>query len=340
MGETGNMLLSDYSDYYNLIRFATYWDDFKISFAYIGLDAWLTGAEEDIDNDAAYENGLAGGYENYQEQFKAFLAHRTEFRITERLNLTVNEAIVFGNKFLNITELNPMFVFHNLFSPEYSNAIASLEADYTLARGLNIYAQLAVDEFQVPGVEGEDTRPGANGLLSGLKFIKPVDTGYITFNSEFAFTDPYFYNRWHPLTRFTNRRRMWSNIEPDGYEYINKPIGYEHGPDAIIMFSKIEYAHKDIYTASLETRYSLKGELNDSLDDPLSYDCGSDASSKTTVTGTAEKELVTALHTVLFPEKKLSWGADFYWINIQNYRHDSGRTVNDIELALSGKLRF
>ncbi len=341
MGETGNLLLSDYSDFYNLIRFTTYWEDFKMSFIYIGMDAWLTSEEEDIDADTGtYENGLAGGYDNYQEQFKAFLAHRTEFRASEKLNININEAIVFGNKYLNITELNPAFVFHNLFAPEYSNAMISFEADYTVSRGLNIYAQAAVDEFQVPGYEGEDTRPGAYGFLTGLRYIKPVETGYLTFNSEFAFTDPYFYNRWHPLTRFTNRRRMWSNIEPDRYEYVNKPIGYEHGPDAIVIYSKIEYDHKDIYSVSLDARYKLTGELNDSLDDPLSYDKGSDANSRTTLTGTPEKELITGLHGILFPERRLSWGADFYWINISNYKHDSGRTLNDIELALSGKLRF
>ena len=340
MGETGNLLLSDYSDFFNLIRLTSYWDSFKMSFIYIGLDAWLTEEEEDINNDGDYENGLAGRYDNYNEQFKAFIAHRTEFRTTDRLNLTVNEAIVFGNKYLNITELNPVFVFHNLFSPEYSNAMISLEADYTALKGLNLYIQFAIDEFQVPGYEGKDTRPGANGILTGFRYIKPLESGYMTFNSEAAYTDPYLYNRWHPLTRFTNRRRMWSNIEPDGYEYINKPIGYEHGPDALIIYSKIEYTHKDLYTASLDARYSLKGELNDSLDDPLSYDTGTDASSKTAVTGTAEKELVTGLHAVLFPERKLSWGTDFYWIHIRNYQHISGRTLSDIELALSGKLRF
>ena len=334
MGETGNLLLSDYSEFYNMVRFTSYWDNFKMSFIYIGLDAWLTSGEED------YGDDLAGDYDNYREQFKAFLAHRTEFRTTEKLNINFSEAIVFGNKYLNITELNPVFVFHNLFSPEYSNAMISIEADYTAAKGLNLYLQFAVDEFQVPGYEGADTRPGANGYLAGIKYIKPAGTGYITLISEFALTDPYLYNRWHPLTRFTNRRRMWSNIDPDGYEYVNKPIGYEHGPDALVLYSKIEYVHKEIYKASLDARYKLTGELNDSLDDYLSYDTGTDANSRYTVTGTAEKELVTGLHAVLFPEKRLSWGADFYWINISNYKHDSGRTLNDLELALSGKLRF
>ena len=213
MGETGNLLFSDYSDYYNLLRFTSYWDNFKMSFVYAGIDAWLTEEEEEINKDTStYSNGLSGGYKNYNEQFKAFLAHRVEFRITDKLNFNFNEAILFGNKYINFIELNPAFVFHNLFSPEYSNAIISMEADYTVIKGLNLYVQFAIDEFQVPGYEGSDTRPGANGILGGLRYIRAIESGYITLKTEAAMTDPYLYNRWHPLNRFTNRKRMWSNI--------------------------------------------------------------------------------------------------------------------------------
>ena len=342
MGETGNLLLSDYSDFYNLLKFTTYWEKFKYSAVYIGLDSWLTTEEKELDEDPEDGNGLAGGYYNFQEQFKAFLAHRVEFRTTEKLNLTVSEAVVFGNKYLNFTELNPVFVFHNLFSPEYSNALLSVEADYTIFKGLNLYLQYAVDEFQVPGYEGPDSRPGADGVLAGFRYIKPAPSGsgYITLNGEAAMTDPYFYNRWHPLTRFTNRRRIWSNIEPDKYEYINKPIGYEHGPDAIVLYSKIGYINPLLFSASFDARYILKGELNDSLDDPLSYDTGDEANDQNTASGTAEKELVVGIHSTVFPQRKFSYSADIYWINITDYQHIRGETLNDFEIALSSRIRF
>ena len=337
MGQTGNLLLSDYSDFYNIIRFTTFWEKFKYTAVYIGLDSWLTDEEKEIDET---ENGLAGGYYNFKEQYKALLAHRLEFRTTEQLNISFNESIIFGNKYINITELNPVFVFHNLFSPEYSNAMISMEADYTPTKGLNIYLQYALDEFQIPGYEDEDTRPAADGVMTGFRYIEPVKSGYLTFSGEFALTDPYLYNRWHPLTRFTNRRRIWSNIEPDGYEYINKPIGYQYGPDAIIFYAKIGYSVSALYSADIDARYSIKGELNDSLDDPQSYKTGEDANSLSAGSGITENELVVGFHSTVFPLSRFSLSADLYWIDIANYNHSSGKSVNDLELAVSGKIRF
>jgi hypothetical protein len=338
-GVTGNMLLSDYSDFYNLIRFTTYWEKFKFTSVYIGLDPWLTNAEKEIDDLEADNNGLAGGYENFGELYKGFLGHRIEFRLKDNLTLSLSEAIMFGNKYINLTELNPAFVFHNLFIPEYSNAIASVEADYTVLKGLNLYMQFVMDEFQVPGYEDDGSRPGANGLMSGVTLVRLLEKGYLTFNGEAAKTDPYLYNRWHPLTRFTNRRRIWSTYL-DKYEYINKPMGYESGPDAVILYGSAGFDRPGKFSASLDGRYSMKGEMNSSLDDPLSYDTGKDASRQKILSGTVEKEFVTGLHSTLKPTNSISLSSDIYWIHIKNYGNMSGDTVSDLELAFSVGLVF
>lgn len=338
-GVTGNMLLSDYSDFYNLIKFTTYWDRFKFTSVYIGLDPWLTNDEKEIDSDGADDNGLAGGYENFGELYKAFFGHRIEYRVKDNLALALSEAIMFGNKYINPAELNPVFVLHNLFIPEYSNAIASIEADYTMIRGLNLYMQFVMDEFQVPGYETDDSRPGANGLLTGLTFTKPLEKGYLTFKGEAAKTDPYLYNRWHPLTRFTNRRRIWSTYL-DKYEYINKPMGYREGPDAVILYGSAGFDRPGKFSASLDGKFSMKGELNSSLDDPLSYDTGKDASNLEILSGTVEKELVTGIHGTIKPVTDITLSTDIYWVHISDMDNISGKTVNDLEIAFSVGLVF
>ncbi len=340
-GTTGNLMLSDYSEFYNLIRFTTYWERFKFTAVYIGLDAWLTGEEKEIDADATEDgtSGLAGGYQNFEEMYKAFLGHRVEFRIRDNLSLALSESIIFGNKYINMTELNPVFVFHNLFSPEYSNAMMSLEADYTPFSGLNLYVQFVMDEFQVPGYESNDSRPGATGLLSGFTIIRPSENGYMTYRAEAALTEPYLYNRWHPLTRFTNRRRIWSTYL-DRYEYINKPLGYEFGPDAVILYGAAEYDRPGQFSASVDARYSMKGEMNSSLDDPSSYDTGKEASRLGILSGTVERELAAGIHGTIKPGRMLSISSDIYWIHIDNYENISGEKINDIEIALSAGLTF
>ena len=332
-GVTSNMVISDYSDYFNLIRFTTYWDRVKFTVVYIGLDPWLTDKEEEIDAN----NGF-GGYDSFGELFKAFLAHRIEFKIRDNLSMAISEAIIFGNKYINITELNPVFIFHSHFTPQYSNVILALEADYPPFSGFNIYLQFAMDEFQAPG-EDEGSRPRAMGFLGGFTFTKQVFDGFLLFNLEAAFTDPFLYNRWHPNTRFTNRRRMWSYVS-NAHEYINKPIGYEYGPDAIIIYGAAQFEKSDKYLFGIDAKYRLLGSMNDSLDMPESYSTGADANKLRTPSGTVEKNLVLGLYGKLQLTNKISLGSNIYYIHISNYENISGSTINDFELALSAGFKF
>jgi len=343
-GITSNMLISDYSDYYNLIKFTTYWERFKFTTIYMGLDPWLTDQEEEYKNDIGF-----GGYAGFDELFKAFLAHRVEFKIRDNLSLAISEAIIFGDKYINITELNPVFIFHSHFTPQYSNVIASIEADYTPFSGFNIYLQFVMDEFQIPG-EDEDSRPGAMGLLGGFTFVKQALDGYLSFNLEAAFTDPFLYNRWHPNGRITNRRRMWSYVS-DSHEYINKPIGYRYGPDAVVMYGAAQYEKSDKYIVAIDAKYTLLGEMNDSLDYAGTYwegvnnvatseYLGKNANKLSAPSGTVERDLVLGLHGKLKLTKRISFASDIYYIHINNYGNISGNTINDFEFIASAKFKF
>jgi len=341
-GITSNMMISDYSDFYNMIKFSTYWERFKFITIYMGLDPWLTKQEKfyrDGDGALNEKHDLGGDYDDYDELFKAFMAHRIEYKMRDNLSFALSEATMFGNKYINISELNPVFVFHNFFTPEYTNVMLALEADYTPFSGFNIYLQFVMDEFQVPGIEDEDSRPGAMGLLVGFTFIKPALEGFLTFNLEAAYTDPFLYNRWHPRTRYTNRRRIWSS-HLDRYEYINKPIGYQYGPDAVVIYGAVQYEKSDKYMAAIDVKYTFLGEMNDSLDYAGTYYTGVYASNLWAPSGTIERDLVLGLHGKLQLNKRISFASDIYYVHINNYQNDSGNTINDFEFIASAKFKF
>jgi len=340
-GLISNMIISDYSDFYNLLKFSIYWERFKFIAVYMTFDPWLTGSEKDYRKAmVAEDKDLGGDYQDFNELFKAFMGHRIEVKILDNLSLALTEAHVIGNKYLTFTELNPVFVFHNLFTPEYTNVIFALEADYTPFNGFNIYFQFAMDEFQVPGYEDADTtRPGAMGFLGGLTFIKQAYDGYLSFNLEAALTDPYLYNRWHPNTRLTNRRRLWSYYH-DRYDYINKPIGYRYGPDAIVMYGAVQYEKPDKYKTAVDAKYTLLGAKNKSLDEIDSYNRNKIAANLSTPSGTVESDLIFGLHGMLQFTKRISFASDIYYIHINNYQNTSGNTINDFEFTASAKFKF
>ena len=334
-GETGNMVLSDWADWYNFIKFTTYWKVLKFSFVYAGLESYLTPEEKEFDKREQGDGLVQGNYENFRERYKAFLAHRLEARITDKFTMAATEGIIFGNKYPEFGNMNPVSIFHSVFAPEYSNVIFSLEADYAIFRGFDLYAQVAMDEMKLSIENSESARPTALGYMLGTRYLFPAGDGIVKLTLEGAYTDPYLYNRWHPLTRFTVRRRYWSYLD-DGYLYLDKATGYRYGPDAVVGYLAGEYRIPSDLMLKADITLKYLGEKNTSLSEITSYH----TDKKTTPTGTVERELDIGLHADKVLSRHFSVGGDMYYVNIDNFGNVSGETINDFEFALPFSYKF
>ena len=334
-GETGNMVLSDWADWYNFIKFTTYWKVLKFSFVYAGLESYLTPEEKEFDKREQGDGLVQGNYENFRERYKAFLAHRLEARITDKFTMAATEGIIFGNKYPEFGNMNPVSIFHSVFAPEYSNVIFSLEADYAIFRGFDLYAQVAMDEMKLSIENSESARPTALGYMLGTRYLFPAGDGIVKLTLEGAYTDPYLYNRWHPLTRFTVRRRYWSYLD-DGYLYLDKATGYRYGPDAVVGYLAGEYRIPSDLMLKADITLKYLGEKNTSLSEITSYH----TDKKTTPTGTVERELDIVLHADKVLSRHFSVGGDMYYVNIDNFGNVSGETINDFEFALHFSYKF
>ncbi|MBR3671846.1 MAG: hypothetical protein IKN68_04315 [Spirochaetia bacterium] len=334
-GETGNMVISDWADWYNFIKFTTYWKVLKFSFVYAGLESYLTPEEKEFDKREQGDGLVQGNYENFRERYKAFLAHRLEARITDKFTMAATEGTIFGNKYPEFGNMNPVSIFHSVFAPEYSNVIFSLEADYAIFRGFDLYAQVAMDEMKLSIENSESARPTALGYMLGTRYLFPAGDGIVKLTLEGAYTDPYLYNRWHPLTRFTVRRRYWSYLD-DGYLYLDKATGYRYGPDAVVGYLAGEYRIPSDLMLKADITLKYLGEKNTSLSEITSYH----TDKKTTPTGTVERELDIGLHADKVLSRHFSVGGDMYYVNIDNFGNVSGETINDFEFALHFSYKF
>ena len=334
-GETGNMVLSDWADWYNFIKFTTYWKVLKFSFVYAGLESYLSPEEKEFDKREQGDGLVQGNYENFRERYKAFLAHRLEARITDKFTMAATEGIIFGNKYPEFGNMNPVSIFHSVFAPEYSNVIFSLEADYAIFRGFDLYAQVAMDEMKLSIENSESARPTALGYMLGTRYLFPAGDGIVKLTLEGAYTDPYLYNRWHPLTRFTVRRRYWSYLD-DGYLYLDKATGYRYGPDAVVGYLAGEYRIPSDLMLKADITLKYLGEKNTSLSEITSYH----TDKKTTPTGTVERELDIGLHADKVLSRHFSVGGDMYYVNIDNFGNVSAETINDFEFALHFSYKF
>ncbi len=241
-GVSGNFILGDHFPYHNTGRFTAYGDTFKYTFAtsffphpseyYPILD------ESDDFSDKASQRDLLSG-------MSMFMGHRLEWRLfQDKVGLALTETIMYQSEdnTIDLRILNPAMIFHNYYIRSNANSIIALEVDYSPITNLNFYAQAAIDEFPLPGeyVPGKDDNayPNAYGLMAGAKGAYPLKRGFAYGSLEWAKTDPYLYLRDkdddatdYGVSYTAAQREYFGH----GIIYNEEFIGYEYGPDAIVI---------------------------------------------------------------------------------------------------------
>ncbi|MBI9102604.1 MAG: hypothetical protein JEY99_09325 [Spirochaetales bacterium] len=327
-GQTGNLVLSDYSDFYDYLMVNTWWHNFKFSTVYIVMDEY--SPRDDREGD--YEDGVTGS-DGIPDNigYQAFIGHRFDLRFFKRLNFAFVEAVTYmGEPFL-IHDLNSLMAYHNWTIPEKANSLMCFELEYIPWKYFYLYGQLAMDEAATKYEEEGDGGGGQStwAWLAGLKGAYPLGPGYIHGDFEFVHTDPYLYHRRRP-PYFYNVRKIWS-VVTDSEEYIIKPIGHETGPDAELWHVEVGYDWSDLLRANLSYDYLVQGETTiDTYYDRLvrlEYPVGI-------------VETVSVIHLGLESHlfKFFSAGLDFYYIHTSNFSHVEGQTSEDLEIA--GFIKF
>jgi hypothetical protein len=173
-GTTGNLMLSDTLKYHNMARITTFSDKFKYTFVtsffphplhyydkvQSGVDIVYNSATNTYFEVPTYYNNqtdgplIGDGQTGVLKGIYMFMSHRLEWRtLGDKVGLTLTESIMYQSEenLLDLRILNPAMIFHDYYIRNNANSILGLELDYTPVRGLNIYAQAAVDEFSLPG---------------------------------------------------------------------------------------------------------------------------------------------------------------------------------------------
>jgi hypothetical protein len=244
-GVSGNFILGDHFPYHNTGRFTAYGDTYKYTFAtsffphpsqYYPI---IDGSGNFINN-SNQRQSLTG--------LNMFIGHRLEWRLfQDKVGLALTETIMYQSEdnTIDLRILNPAMIFHNYYIRSDANSIIALEVDYSPITNLNVYAQAAIDEFPLPGeyVPGEDDNayPNAYGLMVGAKGAYPLKRGFAYGSLEWAKTDPFLYLRDkddsasspedYGISYTAAQREYFSH----GIIYNEEFIGYEYGPDAIVI---------------------------------------------------------------------------------------------------------
>jgi len=353
-GESGNFTIGDQVTYHNMARYTAYSDIYKYTFLtsffpHPSLYYDYTGGEQVLDmygNQTDDNNGL-----------KMYMAHRLEFNIAKKINLTVTESIMYQsieNK-LDLTVLNPAAIYHDYYIKNNANSLLTFEMNYTPIKHINVYGQLTVDEFSLPGepTSGSDYNPQAMGMMLGVKGIYPINGGFAYASLEGVKTDPYLYLRDGETTEdgeeydinYVVAVRNWS----DDVTYDEEFIGYEYGGDALVLNFNGGYKKLGKYSVEGNAFYMAHG----TFDKWTEWEKGSDASTptssnsnynkKTGSTSTkdaVEHTLVLGINGNYIINSNTNTYGQLDYIYKRNYENISGEMYNDVQLTAGIKYYY
>lgn len=315
-GHTGNLLLSDYSDFYDFLGLTFFGKTVTLNSVYSVFDALDAKTLE-------------------PSIYSALMAHRLDIRITDRLSISLNESVVFGTQDAELVrDLNYLMIFHNWMIPSRTNSLMSLEFNYTPLTNFQAYGQIAMDEF---ATSYEEERTGGGGppvfgFLLGLDGVYPLGSGYLSGGIEWAMTSPWMYNR-RQAPYYYNVRQYWS-LTTDADEYIIKPIGYKYGPDAVVWNAHASYDIPSGPGLKCDATYLMQGSTTiASAWNPIEGDSAPSGS-------TPERIFTLALDASYPVRTWFEIGLGITYISSRDIGHVADMYSNDLEFSTHFSIKY
>lgn len=240
-GITGNFMLGDHLSYHNMGRLSAYRNNFK-----------YTLVTSFFPHPAQYypimdETGkFLKDTEEFLDGINMFLGHRIEWSLfSNRVGFALSEAIMYQSKenYLDLRILNPSMVYHNYYISNNANSLLTLEVNTSPYKWINLYGQLAIDEFALPtesqpGIDSS-ANPSAHAFMVGAKTSYPINSGFVYGSFEWVYTNPYIYLRGktgnqgdseYGINYVVAIREQFRSSRVFDEQF----LGYKYGPDAIV----------------------------------------------------------------------------------------------------------
>jgi hypothetical protein len=331
-GRTGNLVVSDSPDYYDFARITGYWRDFKYTALWISLLYYADPYRMPV---------LGGNTSPVNDDFpRNFFLHRLDFTPWDNLSLSVIEGILVGGMDPNLTYLNPLLIFHNLFRFHHGGEILGLEARYNPWKYIEIYGQAAFNQIQSPWElemfgTAASTVPNANAFIGGVKSRIPLWEGYIDVGGEAAYVSPWMYLRENLLTSFQWWRWIASNVSGTA-QWVSESLGYFTGPDGLVFSAWAGYDVPAFFAVRADYTLAFKGQQ--SFATP--YAEGPAAVALATPSGIVETKNVIHIGGSFDPLPFLRLAADLYGVFVENFGNVSGASAADFQAVVSMKVRL
>lgn len=245
----GNLLVDDYNDYNDYFRLSFFGNEFRYD--------WYM----------MYFNVLTSDCEDATTEGRMFMIHTLDFRIANRVSFKVSENVMYKYSTFDLQFLNPAFIYHNLNNRGMFNALAYLEVNAQICKGVNVYGQFALDQARAPN-EGYE-QADSSGFIIGGEYTAPAFGGVLENYVEYVSTTPLLYRRdgvdFIKCSRYyhqgsNNKTSSGSNMFY-GHFPIFEFIGFQFGGDTQAVKVGSKYTKAGLWNAEVSGLFLEHGVL-------------------------------------------------------------------------------
>ncbi len=235
------MMVNAQAPYFDYLQAWYGFGGFRLSEQIIRLNPTLISDEERT-NQALEAYNNSGDYAAYTERAKTVVMHALQWRPARWLELGLGEALIVGGRALQLSDLNPMLVFHDFYGEDWGNVFGFMNLAVTLPGQVRLYADAAVDDLTAPTETGVSSAPPpAWGALAGLQVRNSLSPRLSLFLvAEVAYVSPTFGQRTKPLQAPYSRILYLDNTVGGRRVWVDYPLGYYLGNDLIDGRTRLE----------------------------------------------------------------------------------------------------
>lgn len=258
-GYTENMLIGDNFLFQEVLdlKFTSNIITYNISMTHFDTQEETDGKDMESFNSAKFDNPRFDGKQQNR------VVHRFDINLMNSVRMVVNlGTLYYSSSNFDFRWFIPFMISHSyynysedetIFPKDEANNIMSFEFDYPVAPKYNLSFQLLMDQFQIPGVEGNKVPNAFGGLLSFSYVNLGKDKDYEVF-MEIGYTSPYTYLA--PKKNGENGPYNWnydyylgyySRADGDGINPSRDGAysGFSHGPNSFVVSLGLNYEDID-----------------------------------------------------------------------------------------------
>ncbi len=264
------LTLNSYMPYYDYLKARLFIPGFSFSCYVINLNPIITSNESDylnsltVDEYKKLENNGPKNGDPYVDRFKNLILSRATFTPWQWLSFTFTQCNLIGGRPPEISDFNPLLVFHNNFDEGTYSVPVSLTVTCVPYKGVRLYGEFYF--YDAPA--GDETVPTENPLAVayqvGLTVLSnpffSLGPGRFRLDAEFSYADPWTYGKAYDLRKFTSRIVYVESFV--GRYWVDYPLGFYLGPDVIDIHFCLGYGIPGQWEAELHWNTTAKGQVN------------------------------------------------------------------------------